>query len=434
MREFNNIKKISAYVLIIVIALATVISPFKVKAEAYNVYNENTFSNYEAWVYDDAELLTEDEADKILENAYFKLTDYTDIYIVTTKENPYGDSDTSTKDYCDAIHEEFCDSDSCIILMLDLYAGYVRIDAYGNVSEKINTEQRGVIVNNIAKYTTEKDYYNCILSGIEQIYGYYFEGFSENTNNGTKNGSSTAATGTTSTPLTKKNTVSGFNAGVFDDAGLLSQTEKTSLLDEAYKYTEFGDIFVVTADHNPYGDSQSATASLCKDYFNRYSSGSNCVIFIIDMATRYIYIDTYGNQIRNNLTNGKCDSITDNVYDYASDKDYYQCSMTALEQIGKVLNGMAIAEPMKVVSNLFIAFVCGFVIMYLVAMGKSKVGTPSDDELLKYAAINFTANNPRDIVTGTTKTYCPRSSGSSGGGRSGGGGGGGSHGGGGHRF
>ena len=129
MREFNIIKKISAYVLIIVIALATVISPIKVKAEAYNVYNENTFSNYEAWVYDDAELLTEDEADKILENAYFKLTDYTDIYIVTTKENPYGDSDTSTKDYCDAIYEEFCDSDSCIILMLDLYAGYVRIDA-----------------------------------------------------------------------------------------------------------------------------------------------------------------------------------------------------------------------------------------------------------------------------------------------------------------
>ena len=80
---------------------------------------------------------------------------------------------------------------------------------------------------------------------------------------------------------------------------------------------------------------------------------------------------------------------------------------------------------------MFIAFVVGFVIMYLIALGKSKVRKTSDSEMLKYAAIRFAANNPKDIITGTTKTYCPRSSGS-GGGRSGGGGGG--HSSGGHRF
>ena len=88
---------------------------------------------------------------------------------------------------------------------------------------------------------------------------------------------------------------------------------------------------------------------------------------------------------------------------------------------------------MKVASNLFIAFVIGFVVMYLVALSKSKVGKPSDEEMLKYAAISFAANNPSDVVTGTTKTYCPRSSGSRGG-RSGGGGGFRGGGGGGHRF
>ena len=63
------------------------------------------------------------------------------------------------------------------------------------------------------------------------------------------------------------------------------------------------------------------------------------------------------------------------------------------------------------------------------------VGKPSDEEMLKYAAISFAANNPSDVVTGTTKTYCPRSSGSGGrGGRSGGGGGFRGGGGGGHRF
>ena len=71
--------------------------------------------------------------------------------------------------------------------------------------------------------------------------------------------------------------------------------------------------------------------------------------------------------------------------------------------------------------------------MYLVALGKSKVSTTSDSEMLKYAAISFAANNTKDVVTGTTKTYCPRSSGGSGG-RSGGGGGFHGGGGGGHRF
>ena len=55
-------------------------------------------------------------------------------------------------------------------------------------------------------------------------------------------------------------------------------------------------------------------------------------------------------------------------------------------------------------------------------------------EMLKYAAISFAANNPSDVITGTTKTYCPRSSGSGGGHRGGGGGGFHGGGGGGHRF
>ena len=56
------------------------------------------------------------------------------------------------------------------------------------------------------------------------------------------------------------------------------------------------------------------------------------------------------------------------------------------------------------------------------------------EEMLKYAAISFAANNPSDVITGTTKTYCPRSSGSGGGHRGGGGGGFHGGGGGGHRF
>ncbi|MBR4341733.1 MAG: TPM domain-containing protein [Lachnospiraceae bacterium] len=238
----------------------------------------------------------------------------------------------------------------------------------------------------------------------------------------------------TGTGITKQNSVTGFAAMVYDLAGLMSQTEAKTLLEDIYQYTEFGDMVVLTTNENTYGNSESATDKYCEAFYQKYSKKSDCVIFCIDMKTRYILVYSAGSVVENNLTRSKCDSITDNVYSYASDKQYFQCASKAYEQIGKVLNGMHIAQPMKVVSNLFIAFVVGFVIMYLVALSKSKVGKTGDDELLKYVAVNFAANNPTDIVTGTTKTYCPRSSGSSGGGRSGGGGGGHSHSSGGHRF
>ena len=238
--------------------------------------------------------------------------------------------------------------------------------------------------------------------------------------------------------LSNVNNETGYKAWVYDQACLFSQTDAKTILDEAYKLTEYSEIYVVTipAGGNPHGKTESATKDYGDEFYIKYCNKDNSIMFIIDMHTRYIFVYRYGN-VKDTLTQGKCDTITDNIYSYASDKNYLKCTTEGLDQIGKVLNGMHIAQPMKVVSNIFLASVFGFMVMYFVALGKSKVRKTSDAELLKYAIVNFKAQNPTDIVTGTTKTYCPRSSGSSGHGRShGGGGGGGFHGGGGggHRF
>jgi uncharacterized protein len=232
----------------------------------------------------------------------------------------------------------------------------------------------------------------------------------------------------------KQNSTTGYEAWVYDGAKLFAQTEAKKLLDEAYINTEFCNMFVFTIENNPYGSSQSATDKFCDSLRNEYSQNKECVIFIIDIDSRIILVYSKGNIVEETLNSSKCDTITDNIYDLAHNEKYYDCSSKAIDQINRVLNNLNIPQPMKVVSNLFLALVVGFVIMYLVALGKSKTSKTSDDELLKFAAINFNANNPTDIVTGTTKTYCPRSSGSSGGGRSGGFGGGGGHSSGGHRF
>ena len=236
---------------------------------------------------------------------------------------------------------------------------------------------------------------------------------------------------------TKENSTTGYVSGVSDAAGLFRDSEIETLLEEGLKITEHGDIYVITVQENtnPYGDSESATEDYC-DYFYNNMTGrkNNCVIFSIDMHTGYVYVYSKGNDVEDTLTSSKSRTITDNVYSYAADSDFYQCAFEALDQIHRVLENMHIAQTMMVVSNIFIAAVSGFVIMYLVALSKSKASKPSDDEMLKYAMVRFDAQNPKDTVTGTTKTYCPRSSG--GGGSRGGGGHsfGGGHSGGGHRF
>jgi len=230
---------------------------------------------------------------------------------------------------------------------------------------------------------------------------------------------------------TYTNSETGYEAWVYDEAGLFSSSESDALLKKAYEITQHSDIYVITASSNSYGDSETATYNLCDEYYLYYCKNNSCVILMIDMATRYVYIYRNGSA-KENLTESKCYSITDNVYTYLSDKEYYDGAYEALGQIFTVLEGKRIAEPMKNISNFFIALVVGFVITYLIAIHKSKTSNPGDAEMLKYAAIRFAANNPNDVVTGTTKTYCPRSSGS--GGRGGGGGGHSGGGGGGHRF
>ena len=236
-----------------------------------------------------------------------------------------------------------------------------------------------------------------------------------------------------------ENSTTKYESWVFDQAELFTQSEAKAILDEAYNITEYGDMYVITIPKggNSFGSSEKATSDYCESIYRQYSNKDNCVMFAIDMDTRYLYVYSAGSVVEDTLSGSKSDSITDNCYSYASDGDYYGCAMKALSQIRRVLSNQSIPEPMKITSNVFIALVCGFVIMYLVALSKSKAAKTSDDEMLKYAQIYFNANNPQDIVTGTTKTYCPRSS-SSGGGRSGGGrsfgGGGHSHSGGGHRF
>lgn len=218
----------------------------------------------------------------------------------------------------------------------------------------------------------------------------------------------------------------GFEVIIEDEAELLSEAEELSLAQKMAEVTAYGHAAFVSVDSNY--TSAGSYAEDCYYSFFGYESGT---LFLIDMDNREIYIYSDGD-VYKTITKSYANTITDNIYTYASDAEYFACAYKAFEQIVTLLKGNRIAQPMKYASNAFLAVLVALLINYFVVKVTSAAGKPGERELLEATKHRCSFTNTDVVFTHTTKKYDPPSSSSSGGGgRSGGGGGGG---GGGHSF
>ncbi len=227
--------------------------------------------------------------------------------------------------------------------------------------------------------------------------------------------------------LSKTNDSTGYTVYVKDHAGLLTQNEAEKLLDDMYPLTETGNGVFISIDNNTEHDIMRMVE---KCFYEMFDNGDDATMFMIDMDTREIavYSDGY---LYDKINNGYADTITDNVYRYASRKEYYECAKEGFDMIYKVANDIHIARPMLVICTAFMSLSIGFFVCYLIASGTSRTKRAGSKEMLKYAMINIQSGNNQTRLVNTTKRYSPRSSGG-GGGHGGGHGGGGHSGGGGH--
>lgn len=227
---------------------------------------------------------------------------------------------------------------------------------------------------------------------------------------------------------TFENDETGYEALIVDEADLLSSSEESKLLEEMEGITEYTNIAFVSVDENNY-----STERLAQKLNEQYFGGASGIVFIIDMDNRYIWIDSMGSA-RNTITTDYAQSITDNVYSYASDEDYYKCASKAMAQMHSLFEGQWIAQPMKYISNALLAVAIALLINYFVVRMLSRASKASNRQIMGGIFTKVDINNARANFTHQTKRYSPQSSGSSGGSSRSGGGGGGGHSGGGHRF
>lgn len=231
----------------------------------------------------------------------------------------------------------------------------------------------------------------------------------------------------------RRNEETGFEAVIDDPAGLLAADGTGEVLDAMGPVTGYANAGFVT--YEAFGSDSSSVLSKAERWGDsRFGRGSAYTVFMIDLKTRRLGIYS-SRSVYGLLPTATANTITDNVYLYASRGDYAGCAKEAFREIAQVLKGNKISEPMKYISNVFLALICAILVTYMLIAGRMRTEQATAIQTLTRAA-GFGAAT---AVTGHVLKRVVHHQSSSGGrggfggghgggGFGGGGGGGGSHG------
>lgn len=231
----------------------------------------------------------------------------------------------------------------------------------------------------------------------------------------------------------------GYHIIIEDQADLFTDSEEADLRKQLEGILPYGSAAIVTNDEYNYD-----AAALAEEKFREYFNRDSATLLMIDMYNRRIQIFSDG-AIYKTVSKAKANEITDNIYTYATDGNYYMAAKKSFEQIETILSGGRITTPMKYATNA--AFAIGIVLLInfiIITAQRKKKDTTTLTNALAYEGGRgriSAVQSVNAVMTSQKKSRHIESSGGSsgggGGGFSGGGGGGGgfsSGGGGGHSF
>ena len=233
---------------------------------------------------------------------------------------------------------------------------------------------------------------------------------------------------------------SAYRVVIDDEADLLTEAQEADLHAIMEKVLPYGNAAFVSVDQNA-----TTTERLAETKFLEFFGDTSGALLIIDMDNRYIQLIADG-AVYKTVNKTRCNEITDNIYRYASQKDYYTCAAKAFEQVTRLLEGGKIAAPFRYVTNAFLAVCLALIGNFAVMSLQRRKKVAPENALNVKVAVNTAGSVAKSaIVAGVVlKMLSQRKTKhveSSGGGRSGGGFSGGGHsgggfsgGGGGHRF
>lgn len=158
-----------------------------------------------------------------------------------------------------------------------------------------------------------------------------------------------------------KNPETGYVIVIEDGEDLLSEQEESALVSDMMPITEYGNVAFVSCY-----STEKTTARYANDWYYGRFGNENGTAFVIDMYNRIIQIASAGD-VYKVITKGYANTITDNIYKFASKGDYYGCASSAYKQEYTLLEGGRISRPMKHITNLLVALTVAIILNYLFA-------------------------------------------------------------------
>lgn len=204
---------------------------------------------------------------------------------------------------------------------------------------------------------------------------------------------------------------------IIDEADLLTDDEEKKLAGEMKELAFYGNMVFVTRKLKTKQYEKAA-----EDTYYKLCGNEPGALFQIDMANRKLTLSTSTGLDK--VLRSERDSIVDNIYMLATNRRYYECASECFREIRAVLNDQAIAHDMKYITNGILAIILALLLNFVAVFATTRKKVSKKELFNKMSEIG-------DVTVlevekgGSTRTYSPRSKGSSGGGGSSRGGGGG---------
>lgn len=147
---------------LLLILFITIIGIPKVNALSIDEYKNST-TNYSVIIEDDAQLLSSEEISKLKEEM-IPLTEYGNIAFKTISENY-----SSTSYYASSYYHEKFGTASGTLFLIDMDNRMIYIFSDGANYKVVTTDKANIITDNVYKYASSGDYYECARVAFEQI-------------------------------------------------------------------------------------------------------------------------------------------------------------------------------------------------------------------------------------------------------------------------
>ena len=201
---------------------------------------------------------------------------------------------------------------------------------------------------------------------------------------------------------------------VIDKADLLTPEEEQKLATEMQELTQYGNMVFLTIKLKT-----RQYEKFSQDVYYKLCGNEPGVIFQIDMGNRKLTLSS--STAMDDVLRSERDTIVDNIYRMATNKQYYACASECFREIKAVLHNEEIAHDMKYITNGIFALILGLIINFIAVFATTRKKVSKKDLFTGMSMLGpLTVKN---IAEGKQeKVYSPKSKGS-GGGFSGGGGG-----------